>query len=214
MSSRQSVRDPGRCFQAEIWSMLLRHGLFERNTEQELVCAKASRETALEANFCGRYLHFHSYDPLHLISPPRFFRDAVPRLPLEILLMIARLLTENEGKLCFADFNSFLNQPHTLRLSQSHSLARARGVQVHHPPRIQSLNPHQRPCAPQVFFLELGADIETVLLDSIVDSGFRDSDPTPLRVAAGLDNVPVARACLIRTRRRLSPIRPSHTQHS
>jgi hypothetical protein len=44
--------------------------------------------------------HYH----LHL----NYAAMSQPKLPLDILLMIARLLTDEDGEICFADFNSFL----------------------------------------------------------------------------------------------------------
>jgi hypothetical protein len=60
--------------------------------------AAVSQRVSAKEPTCHNISHLH-LDPVTM--PP-------PKLPLEILLMIARLLTDHKGELCFADFNSFL----------------------------------------------------------------------------------------------------------
>jgi ankyrin repeat protein len=147
-----------------------------------------------------RYLVFSStLTTTHYISHLRL--DSVtmppPKFPLEILLMIAHLLTDDEGKLCFADFNSFLKVNRALYSCLNRTLWQE-AVEFEsitarvftHLIRINDLA-HFRS------FLELGADVETVLL-GFVDHEIEDwgSKKTLLMVAVRLDNVPMARLLL------------------
>jgi ankyrin repeat protein len=117
-------------------------------------------------------------------------------LPLELLLMIAHHITDDQGERGFADFNAFLQvnrafysslNPILWRSATEHSAITTR-VLTHlicgnHLPRLQ-------------YFLELGADVETVLPD--FNTPDRELlDPSPLVVAAyHLDSVPLARLLL------------------
>jgi hypothetical protein len=119
-----------------------------------------------------------------------------PRLPLELLLMIAHHITDDQGERGFADFNAFLQvnralysclNPILWRSATEHSAITTQ-VLTHlicgnHLPRLQ-------------YFLELGADVETVLPD--FNTPDRELlDPSPLVVAAyHLDSVPLARLLL------------------
>jgi hypothetical protein len=88
---------------------------------------------------------------------------SIPQLLLEILLMIARLLEDDDGGFCFANFNSFLKVNRVLHSSLNRTLwQQAVGsnfitqrvfthlLRTNNLPRLK-------------FFLELGADVETLL---------------------------------------------------
>jgi ankyrin repeat protein len=119
-----------------------------------------------------------------------------PKLPLEILLMIARLLTNDEGKLCFADFNSFLKVNRALYgcLNRTlwHEATEVRSIADHVFTRLLRTNDlvHLN------FFLELGADIETALTEFVDGSNRWKLQITPLKAAVNLENVQMARLLL------------------
>jgi ankyrin repeat protein len=123
-----------------------------------------------------------------------------PKLPLEILLMIARLLVDDEGKLCFADFNSYLQVNRVLYGCLNRTLWQE-AVEVdsitHH---VFAHLIQTNDSARLKFFLELGAEVETILQDydsNAMDTSDRwGSGNTPLKVAAQLDIVPMARLLL------------------
>jgi ankyrin repeat protein len=117
-----------------------------------------------------------------------------PRLPLELLLMIANHITDDHGELRCADFNAFLQINRALYSclnpilwrSATEDSAITAWVLTHlidgnHLARIQ-------------YFLDLGADIETGLPD-FKNWDINQEEPSPLVVAAYLDNVPLA--CLL-----------------
>jgi ankyrin repeat protein len=120
-----------------------------------------------------------------------------PQLPLEILLMIARLLTDDEGELSLADFNSFLKVNRALYACLNRTLwQEAVEFEDIAEPVFKHLI-RTNDIARLKFFLELGADIETDLLDFIIDgSDDWDSRNTALKVAVVLDDVPMARLLL------------------
>jgi ankyrin repeat protein len=120
-----------------------------------------------------------------------------PKLPLELLLMIAQHITYNNGKLRSADFNAFLQvnralysclNPILWRSATEDSAITARVlthlIRGNHVQRLQ-------------YFLELGADIETGLPDFNTGHLELRGPSPPLVVAAyHLDNVPLARLLL------------------
>jgi ankyrin repeat protein len=130
----------------------------------------------------------------------------LPKLPLDILLLIAPFLTDKDGELCFADFNSFLKVNCALY--------------VHLNPKLWKAAVKSKPTSARVFkhfirkndlpklkmFLELGADVETLLHVVYHGPGLRDvyrsaTGPkhlsiTPLEVASALANPPMARLFL------------------
>jgi ankyrin repeat protein len=114
-----------------------------------------------------------------------------PQLPLEILLDIAHLLTDDDGKLCFADFNSFLKVNRTLYVCLNRTLWQ-KAVESK-PTTMCVFNHviHTNDLARLKFFLELGADVETFLYKSR-----GQATGTPLHVAVQLNNVPMARLLL------------------
>jgi ankyrin len=111
-----------------------------------------------------------------------------PQIPLEILLTIARLLTDDGGELCLADFNSFLKVNRALYACLNRALwqeaVRSSSTTEHVFSHLFRTNNLTR----LKFFLELGADVETVLSNN--------KNYTPLQFAARLDNVPIAHLLL------------------
>jgi ankyrin repeat protein len=120
------------------------------------------------------------------------------QIPLEIMLMIARLLTDDEGKLCFADLNAFLKVNRALYACLNCTLWQEAVEFQDITERVFTHLIRTNDLARLEFFLELGADIETDL------PKFRELDQddcwrtgmTPLKIAVCLDNVPMARLLL------------------
>jgi ankyrin repeat protein len=112
------------------------------------------------------------------------------QLPFEPHLMIAGLLTDDDGELCFADFNSFLKVNNTLYASLNRTLWQEAVKFPSISDRIFTHLFHTKDLAHLKFFLELGADIETRLRE------FEFHNATPLQVGAQLDNVPLVRILL------------------
>jgi hypothetical protein len=127
-----------------------------------------------------------------------------PELPLELLLMIARHITNGHGELRYRDFNSFLQVNRALYVCLNRMLWKEAGK---HKVDIQRVITHlikTSNLSGLQFFLELGADVEVRLPAFEITSrepGYefgteRDLNPTPLLIAADLDNVPLARLLL------------------
>jgi ankyrin repeat protein len=123
-----------------------------------------------------------------------------PKLPLEILLMIARLLTDEEGKLRFSDFNSYVQVNRVLYSSLNRTLWREAAADDTITPHVFAHLIRSNDAARLKFFLELGAEVETILQDY---DNSDDSDRwgsgntvTVLKVVAQLDIVPMARLLL------------------
>jgi ankyrin repeat protein len=133
------------------------------------------------------------------------------QIPVEILLMIARALAlEDEYddlRFNFADVNSLLKVNRALYVSLNRTLWQEAALDswpsfatkrvFTHLIRINDLTNLN-------FFLELGAYVDTIVSEFDSECGaneynysnVRISDPTPLKVAAHLDNVPMARLLL------------------
>jgi ankyrin repeat protein len=105
--------------------------------------------------------------------------------------MVAPLLIDGEGDLCLADFNSFLKVNRALYSCLNRTLWQAAVESTSTTDRVFTHLILTNDLASLKFFLELGADIETLLdeLDSIAIF-------TPLQAAVHLDNVPMARLFL------------------
>jgi ankyrin repeat protein len=157
-----------------------------------LLLMHRSRMHSLATSLCGL-----THDSDSVTMPP-------PELPLELHLMIAHQMRDDDGKLRYGDFNSFLQVNRALYACLNRKLWKEA---VEHEAGTQRVFTHlikANDLAGIVFFLKLGADIEVRLpafkltnldhdnLDEILD----EIEPTPLLVAADLDNVPLARLLL------------------
>jgi ankyrin repeat protein len=120
-----------------------------------------------------------------------------PKVPLDILLLIPPLLTDDDGKLCFADFNSFLKVNRALYDCLNRTLWKkavaCRSTTKHvfehiiHTNDVKSLK----------FFLELGAEVETRLLRYNNHTGFSLHFLQPVLITtAQLNNVEMAHMLL------------------
>jgi ankyrin repeat protein len=125
---------------------------------------------------------------------------SLPHLPLDALLMIADKIRDDDGELRYGDFNSFLQVNSPLYDRLNWKLWKEAGKQ---PDRIRRVLTHliNAKNLPHLkFFLELGADVEIGLPASKI-AGINDEDdpdfyPTPLIVAAILNDVPLAHLLL------------------
>jgi ankyrin repeat protein len=121
-----------------------------------------------------------------------------PQLPLEILLMIAHLLTDEDGYISLSDFNSFLRVNRALYACLNRTLWREAAEFQDITERVFTHLIHTNDLARLKYFLELDADVETHLPE-FVDWDydiFCKTEKTPLNVVVGLDNVPMARLLL------------------
>ncbi|KAA8904891.1 hypothetical protein FN846DRAFT_951826 [Sphaerosporella brunnea] len=125
-----------------------------------------------------------------------------PQIPLEILLMIAHLLTDHEGWLCFADFNSFLKVNRALYACPNRPLWQEAVDCGYMEDYVFGHLIHTNNLAGLKFFLELGADVEALLQGEFKNGRFDrysndwDTYGTPLKAAVDLDNIPIARLLL------------------
>jgi hypothetical protein len=87
-----------------------------------------------------------------------------PKFPLEILLTIADLLTDDEDELCFSDFNSFVQVNRTLYACLNRTLWQEATKFDASTRRVFTHLIRTNDLASLKFFLELGADIETYAL--------------------------------------------------
>jgi ankyrin repeat protein len=114
--------------------------------------------------------------------------------------MIAHLLTDDEGRLCFADFNSYLKVNRALYACLNHTLWQAAVGFWRVTNRVFTHLIRTNDLTRLEFFLGLGADIETSLSqfvhgdDESFDWGSETT--TPLKAAVQFDNVPIARLLL------------------
>jgi hypothetical protein len=124
-----------------------------------------------------------------------------PKLPLEILIMIARILTDEEGHLCLADFNWFLKVNRALYACLNRTLWQE-AVELQSMTHCVFTHLIRTNDLPSLrFFLELGAAIETRLpeFEGNVDGDEWDDwglANTPLKVAVIQDNVLMVRVFL------------------
>jgi ankyrin repeat protein len=126
------------------------------------------------------------------------------QIPPEILLMIARLLEDDDGGFCFADLNSLLKVNRTLYACLNRTLWQQAVGSGSTTERAFTHLIRTNDLTSLKFFLGLGADVETLLLefqnecgaDNYNYSDVKISAPTPLKVAAHLDIVPMARLLL------------------
>jgi ankyrin repeat protein len=127
---------------------------------------------------------------------------APPSPPLEILEMIPHHHTDDDGELCLADFNSFVKINRVLYSSLNRELWKKAVESKSTTARVFTQLIRTNNLTLLGSFLKLGADTETLLpqLHSVADRGslskLRNLDPTPLKVAAALNNVAMARLLL------------------
>jgi ankyrin repeat protein len=130
-----------------------------------------------------------------------------PEIPLELLLMIAHHIRDDQGELRYGDFNAFLQVNRALhdclnRMLWKEAAEHKFGTQRVLTHLIKSNNP-----ASLEFFLELGAVDLEVRLPAIDISRLKtdcdqfgrfncEIEPIPLLVVTDLDNVPLARLLL------------------
>jgi ankyrin repeat protein len=124
-----------------------------------------------------------------------------PKLPLELLLMIAHLIRDDHGKLRYGDFNSFLQVNRALYACLNRMLWTEVGEHKIDTQFVFWYSIETNNLATLEFFLGLGADIEVRLpnFNPADDDGYPEPEEfgrTPLLLAADLDNVPMARLLL------------------
>jgi hypothetical protein len=120
-----------------------------------------------------------------------------PELPLELLLMIAYHIRDEDGELRYDDFNSFLQVNSVLYTCLNRKLweeASEDDVGTQH---ILTYLIETKNLAGVEFFLEIGADVEVGLPAFEILEPDNETEwvvePTALLVAADLDDVPLAR---------------------
>jgi ankyrin repeat protein len=130
-----------------------------------------------------------------------------PELPFELLLTIAHHIRDDYGELHYGDFNSFLQVNRALHACLNRILWKEAGENEVGTQRVLThLIKTNNRLGLEFFLLELGADVEVRLpafdmtcldcdVGALVNSELR-LEPTPLLLAADLDNVPLARLLL------------------
>jgi hypothetical protein len=143
-------------------------------------------------NHSGSYITQHHH--LHSDTMPLL------TLPVEIIFMIARLLTDDQGEVCFADLDAFLQANSILNGCLDYSLWHEAVASPSAAERVFTHLIRTDDLANLKFFLELGADIEMNLPDARSETCRRTtSHPmvcTVLHVAAQFDRVKIARFLL------------------
>jgi ankyrin repeat protein len=117
-----------------------------------------------------------------------------PDLPLDVLLMIAYEMTDDNGERCFDDLNSFLQVNRTLHHYLNPLLWREAASSSKTTPCVLTHLLKTRNLGRLEYFLELGADVETLLPDFDTDGEVQS--PSALIAAAYVDSVPMARLLL------------------
>jgi ankyrin repeat protein len=126
------------------------------------------------------------------------------RIPVEILLTIALLIEDDGGGFSFADFNSLLKANRALYNCLNRTLWKKATESEDITERVFTHLIRTNHLERLEFFLELGANTETLLREFYSQCGgnehnysnVRILEPTPLKVAAHLDNVPMAHLLL------------------
>jgi ankyrin repeat protein len=119
---------------------------------------------------------------------------APPYLPLDVLLMIAYEMTDDDGERCFSDLNSFLQVNRTLHHYLNPLLWREAASSSKTTQRVLIHLLKTRNVERLKYFLELGADVETLFPDFHTDCEVQS--PSALIAAAYVDSVPMARLLL------------------
>jgi hypothetical protein len=124
----------------------------------------------------------------------------LPKLALEILLMIGDHMRDERGDLRYADFNSFLQVNSALHACLNRQLWKEASADDACTQRIFTRLIKTKNRAGLKFFLAFGANVEVGLpAFKITDPNEGTalvSEPTPLLVAADLDDIPLARLLL------------------
>jgi ankyrin repeat protein len=143
----------------------------------------------------------------HTMSPPK--------IPLELLLKIAHCLTDPDGKLCVADFNSFLQVNYALYVNLNPILWKAAVNSTSSTERVLTQVIRTNDFRNLKIVLEFGADVETLLPEIYRGSGgIHYTNVTPLEVAAAYDEVPMARLLLEHHAKIVHHDQHSHLSHS
>jgi ankyrin repeat protein len=128
-----------------------------------------------------------------------------PDLPFDVLILIAPLLTDDDGERCFSDFNSFLQANRSLYNFFNRTLWREAAQSKLATERVFLHLIRTNDLTRLKFFLDLGADVDARLLGFENDVNhpkvhnyrlFNWSGPTALSVVVDSDNVSMARVLL------------------
>jgi ankyrin repeat protein len=143
--------------------------------------------------------HPHSqHQPINRLLLESLTMPPLP-IPTEIIEQIARGLTDDKGKLCFADLNAFLQVDRLLYNTLNGTLwneALRSGASTQ---RVFTHMIRTNDVKSLKFFLDLGADVHCLLFrDDFNNEAIDDTymAVTPLQVATALDYVPMARLLL------------------
>jgi ankyrin repeat protein len=121
-----------------------------------------------------------------------------PRLPLELLLMVAQHMKDATGDVQYRDLNSFLRVNSVLHECLNPVLWRSATKKTETTARVLTYLINTNNVSGLAFFLELGADVNTPLSPwwQMYARGRTYPNPVPLIVVAHLDNVSMARLLL------------------
>jgi ankyrin repeat protein len=123
---------------------------------------------------------------------------APPYLPLDVLLMIAYEMTNDDGARCFDDLNAFLQVNRTLHHHLNPLLWREAASSSKTTECVLTHLLNTRNLGRLKYFLELGCNLETILpdLDTDGDVPVDYLGPSALVAAINMDSVPMARLLL------------------
>jgi ankyrin repeat protein len=125
-----------------------------------------------------------------------------PKLALEILEMIALQIRDDDGELRYTDFNSFLKVNRVLYADLNRTLWREAAESTSGAARVFSHLIRTNDEKGLTLFLQLGADVETLLPEFDTEANdynynnMKNLKATPLKAAAALDKVSLARLFL------------------
>jgi ankyrin repeat protein len=123
---------------------------------------------------------------------------SLPELPPELLLMIAHHIRDDDGELRYRDFNSFLRVNRALYACLNRMLWKEAGEWEVGNQRVLTHLIDTKNLSRLELFLELGADVEVQLpaFNFVGEDPSQNFAPTPLVLAADMDDVPLARLLL------------------
>jgi ankyrin repeat protein len=121
---------------------------------------------------------------------------APPHLSLANLLMVADQMTDDNGERRFNDLNAFLQVNSRLHHHLNPVLWREAAASTETTKRVLTHLIKTRNLKRLKYFLELGADVETLLPDFHTKLEVECPGPSPLIAAAYVDSVPMARLLL------------------